>query len=458
LEGFPTNSAAGRHGTYAVQNGVLRVTAGNYDGFSLEEATYIALLVSILNISHASVALHGDRVNENTKSVISDVVNFTDDTQPLYYVQHLNGNDHTFQKTLLSGDGLTYVAFEGPSRPSSMERSVVKQIGADIIGTTTISILYILRYLGVSVSAHLNSISDAVTNDVVTAKVDLNVESALVPLKRGNQLHYEEVVESAAFVSTQVNSIGHPTTAILDFNLVLPLEQDSRVQVLHEIPLATIPHANLSTQKKGAKLQLVRLTGATNSALVYLVNGFGHSHESFTTNSATFLIRLFQQLEVKRVYMTSSFVRAIGEDQVPDDAVIALNDHFNFTGENPLIGHNEERWGERFFDMSFVYSNSTLLPPLSTISEQRIISVKCLFANHVRSLQSTCLVNNAIRTFDSKVLGDVGLFEAATVRHSVGKLECVTLGVAFDAHEIGKKPSEHQYKQIVDTLIASIAI
>ncbi|MGA8531247.1 MAG: purine-nucleoside phosphorylase, partial [Acidobacteriaceae bacterium] len=36
---------------------------------------------------------------------------------------------------------------------------------------------------------------------------------------------------------------------------------------------------------------------------------------------------------------------------------VAIADHINFSGRNPVAGRNEERFGPRFFDMSEAYSD-----------------------------------------------------------------------------------------------------
>jgi purine-nucleoside phosphorylase len=439
---------------------------GDKEGFSLEESTWIALLASVLNVQAVLVALSGVRVNETTNPIVSDIVNFTDDTRPLHYVQHLHLHKNTAGRSLLSGDGISYLACEGPSRPSSVEKHVAKEVGADAIGTTSVSLLYLLGYFGIATSAYLNESDVDVQTllqkvDAVTpVAVNTNVDATLTGVTRGNHLVYEQVIEASEYVKKHMDG-KTAKTGIIDFNLNLPLLQDSRVQVVSEISLESIPHCPIRTLKGGAKLQLVNINASSSTpSLVYVVNNLGHAYESFETNCATFVIRLFQELQVKNVYMTSSFLRTHGENQVPKDAVIALSEHFNFTGENPLIGHNENRWGDRFFDMSFVYSNEKLLPPLSHTSEQRLVAVRCLFTNNVRGLHSNTLVNNAAKTFNTQVIGDVGLFEAATVRHTVGKLDCVMLGVAFDPYDFVAQatPSESQYKQLVDVLVAQTVI
>ncbi len=41
----------------------------------------------------------------------------------------------------------------------------------------------------------------------------------------------------------------------------------------------------------------------------------------------------------------------------PPGSLMMLSDHINMTGVNPLIGANDERFGERFFDMSQAYDH-----------------------------------------------------------------------------------------------------
>jgi purine-nucleoside phosphorylase len=45
--------------------------------------------------------------------------------------------------------------------------------------------------------------------------------------------------------------------------------------------------------------------------------------------------------------------------------LMAIDDHINLMGSNPLIGPNEDRWGVRFPDMTHVYS-----PRLRSVADQ----------------------------------------------------------------------------------------
>ncbi len=48
--------------------------------------------------------------------------------------------------------------------------------------------------------------------------------------------------------------------------------------------------------------------------------------------------------------------------------IVVLTDHINFTGRNGINGHNENRWGARFFDMSDQYSKD-LVSSIQTAAE-----------------------------------------------------------------------------------------
>jgi purine-nucleoside phosphorylase len=45
-------------------------------------------------------------------------------------------------------------------------------------------------------------------------------------------------------------------------------------------------------------------------------------------------------------------------EKLEPGCLVVLNDHINFQGTNPMVGHNDERLGLRFFDMSTAYDRA----------------------------------------------------------------------------------------------------
>jgi len=68
----------------------------------------------------------------------------------------------------------------------------------------------------------------------------------------------------------------------------------------------------------------------------------------------TFATRVLGRLGVKTLLLTNA---AGGiNTKFGQGALMAIDDHINLLGTNPLIGANEDRFGRRFPDMSDIYS------------------------------------------------------------------------------------------------------
>ena len=72
--------------------------------------------------------------------------------------------------------------------------------------------------------------------------------------------------------------------------------------------------------------------------------------------TVTFAMRVLGRLGVTRVILTNA---AGGIDtSFSAGALMVIDDHINMFGTNPLVGHNDERFGPRFPDMTEVYSKT----------------------------------------------------------------------------------------------------
>jgi purine-nucleoside phosphorylase len=116
------------------------------------------------------------------------------------------------------------------------------------------------------------------------------------------------------------------------------------------IPYAKIPHFPRSTAI-GHAGQLV--LGTVDGIAVAGMQGRVHLYEGYSARQVAFPMRVFSRMGVKAVILTNA---AGGINlSYSAGALVALRDHINLQGANPLIGVNDDRFGPRFPDMTRAY-------------------------------------------------------------------------------------------------------
>ena len=94
--------------------------------------------------------------------------------------------------------------------------------------------------------------------------------------------------------------------------------------------------------------------GVLSGKKVVCMQGRVHYYEGYSPESVVMPVRVMKLLGVKKLIVTNA-AGGINESFNVGD-IMLITDHINFTGTNPLIGKNDERFGVRFPDMSFAYS------------------------------------------------------------------------------------------------------
>ena len=126
------------------------------------------------------------------------------------------------------------------------------------------------------------------------------------------------------------------------------------------IDYAQIPHFPISTVTTHRGRLLLGNMAATP---VMAMQGRFHYYEGYTMKEITFPIRVMQLLGVKTLILSNA---AGGINPLFNTGdIMAITDHINLTGDNPLIGQNVDEWGPRFPDMTQVYDTD-----LVAIAEQ----------------------------------------------------------------------------------------
>lgn len=117
------------------------------------------------------------------------------------------------------------------------------------------------------------------------------------------------------------------------------------------IPYSQIPHFP-TTSAIGHAGNLV--IGKMSDVPVAAMQGRVHYYEGHSMQRVTFPMRVFFRLGIKAALLTNA-AGGIGP-QLKQGCLVVLKDHINLMGSNPAIGPNDERFGERFFDMTEAYA------------------------------------------------------------------------------------------------------
>jgi len=88
---------------------------------------------------------------------------------------------------------------------------------------------------------------------------------------------------------------------------------------------------------------------------VAVLSGRVHFYEGHSLTTVTFSTRVLARLGVKTLVLTNA-AGGINTSFSPG-TLMAIDDHLNFMGSNPLVGPNDDRFGVRFPDMTEVYSS-----------------------------------------------------------------------------------------------------
>jgi purine-nucleoside phosphorylase len=133
------------------------------------------------------------------------------------------------------------------------------------------------------------------------------------------------------------------------------------------IPYSEIPgFPTTSVESHAGEMVLGELGG--RRALV--LNGRAHYYEGYTMAQVVFPVRVARALGAHTLVATNAS-GGLNPLYAPAD-IVAITDHVNLMGDNPLIGPNADELGPRFPDMSEPYDRAWLALARTVALEERI--------------------------------------------------------------------------------------
>src|SRR5204863_2343668 len=133
------------------------------------------------------------------------------------------------------------------------------------------------------------------------------------------------------------------------------------------IHYAELPHFPQSTAPAHAgELVCGRLAGKS----VVAMSGRFHAYEGYSLQRITFPVRVMKALGCDTLIVSN----ACGglNPQFAKGDIMVIEDHISLLGDNPLVGPNADRLGDRFPDMCHAYDRELLALARQVALEARI--------------------------------------------------------------------------------------
>jgi purine-nucleoside phosphorylase len=128
-----------------------------------------------------------------------------------------------------------------------------------------------------------------------------------------------------------------------------------KINIKNIVEYKSIPYFPVSTVE-GHAGRLIH--GDLSGKEILVMQGRVHFYEGYSLAKVTFPIRVMKKLGIE-ILIISNAAGGLNPLFSAGD-VMVINDHINFTGQNPLIGPNLAEFGPRFPDMSAVYDQNLI--------------------------------------------------------------------------------------------------
>jgi purine-nucleoside phosphorylase len=183
------------------------------------------------------------------------------------------------------------------------------------------------------------------------------------------------------------------------------------------------------------------VVGGCGGRLVAGLAGRVHLYEGYDADTVVFGVRVMAHLGVRTLILTNAaggINTSFGEG-----ALMVIDDHINLTGRNPLVGPNDERFGQRFPDMTEVYSRRLRTVAREAASAAGVAVTNGVYVAVLGPSYETPAEIHALRTLGADAVGMSTVPEAIAARHmgmEVLGISCITNMAAG----VLPKPLDHE--------------
>lgn len=231
----------------------------------------------------------------------------------------------------------------------------------------------------------------------------------------------------------------------VDFGLILGSglgELADEITDAIAIPFSEIPRFSVSTVV-GHAGQLVY--GTLSGKKVLAMQGRFHYYEGHSMQTVTYPVRVMAALGIHSMIVTNA-AGGVNETYTTGNLML-INDHINFTGDNPLIGENDEEIGPRFPDMSHAYTQEYREVAKKVAAEQNIDLKEGVYMGFSGPTYETPAEIRMSRTMGADAVGMSTVSEVIVAVHSDMKV----LGISCITNLAAGMQSSLNHAEVVET-------
>jgi purine-nucleoside phosphorylase len=180
------------------------------------------------------------------------------------------------------------------------------------------------------------------------------------------------------------------------------------------IPYGEIPHFPVSTVSGHAGRLIF---GEWGTKKVVVMQGRFHYYEGYSMAQVTLPVRVFGLWGIKKLLLTNAAGGLNPNQKIGE--VMWIADHINMMGTNPLIGTHDEKWGDRFPDMSQVYHRNWHIKALEISKKEGLTSSAGVYMGVSGPTYETPAEYKAFRILGADAVG-MSTIPEAIAAHQMG--------------------------------------
>lgn len=252
--------------------------------------------------------------------------------------------------------------------------------------------------------------------------------------------YYNNIVETAAFIKNfYKEKIDY--AIVLGSGITLELENQKELSY-SDIPLFPGNKKEGNVKGHANKLTFGKISGKN----VMVLNGRLHYYEGHSMKDVAFMTYVIKFMDIKGLFITNA-CGAINTNFSEGD-IVCLDDFISLVSDNPLIGTNDERLGQRFVDMTTPFNPKLVNTILDSAKKLNITVHQGTYGFFMGPYFETRAEIQAFKTMGCDLVGMSTVPEVIAANHSnlpVAVLSCITNMAT------GIQTRKHDHEHVLET-------